>query len=377
MYQTCIFCNGALGANEAIEHFPVGRRLAFDEARGRLWVVCRRCERWNLTPLDERWEAIEECERLFRETRLRVSTENIGLARIREGLELVRIGSPQRPELAAWRYGDQFGRRRLRHIAYTGVGVAALGGIMLVGPATGIVAGGGGWMLFNVVNQIYRSYDQMRVRLRLRLSGDDTPRVLRKRHIRSAHVVPDEGGASWALRVAYDPYARTPDASDWFRPVGRWGGRERGTHFQILEVRGDEALRVAGLILPQVNAAGARGAEVQEAVQLMEELPDPAALFARYAATTVHTFGRTQNGGMRRESLPDGIVSRPLADQPLAVRLALEMAAHEESERRALEGELALLELAWQEAEEIAAIADDLTTPAEVDASLARLKEGR
>jgi hypothetical protein len=40
--------------------------------------------------------------------------------------------------------------------------------------------------------------------------------------------------------------------------------------------------------------------------------------------------------------------------------LALEMALHEESEREALEGELAALELAWREAEEIAAIADSL-----------------
>ena len=40
--------------------------------------------------------------------------------------------------------------------------------------------------------------------------------------------------------------------------------------------------------------------------------------------------------------------------------LALEMALHEEQERRALEGELALLDAAWREAEEIAAIADRL-----------------
>jgi hypothetical protein len=84
MYSTCIFCNADLGTNEAIEHFPVGRRLAFDAAKGRLWVVCRKCERWNLTPLEERWEAIEEAERLFSETRMRVSTDNIGMARVSE-----------------------------------------------------------------------------------------------------------------------------------------------------------------------------------------------------------------------------------------------------------------------------------------------------
>ena len=58
MYSTCIFCHAGLGSNEAIEHFPVGRRLAFDAAKGRLWVVCSACERWNLSPLEERWEAI-------------------------------------------------------------------------------------------------------------------------------------------------------------------------------------------------------------------------------------------------------------------------------------------------------------------------------
>src|SRR6476661_6657816 len=104
MYSRCMFCNLPLGANEVLEIFPVGRRLAFDSAKGRLWVVCRFCERWNLSPLDERWEAIEACERLFHDTRLRVSTDNIGLARLHEGLELVRIGAPQRPEFAAWRY---------------------------------------------------------------------------------------------------------------------------------------------------------------------------------------------------------------------------------------------------------------------------------
>ena len=134
MYTTCLFCNADLGRNEVIEHFPVGRRLAFDAAKGRLWVVCRKCERWNLTPLEERWEAIEEAERLFSQTRLRVSTDNIGLAKLREGLVLVRIGSALRPEMAAWRYGDQFGRRRNRHLLLTGAGVAAVAGLVVLGP---------------------------------------------------------------------------------------------------------------------------------------------------------------------------------------------------------------------------------------------------
>src|SRR4051812_45489304 len=126
MFATCLYCSANLGQNEVIEAFPVGRRLAFDPSHGRLWVVCRVCERWNLSPLDERWEAIEQAERLYRDSRLRVSTDNIGLARLREGLELVRIGEPQRPEMAAWRYGDQFGRRRNRQLLLTGAAVGAV-----------------------------------------------------------------------------------------------------------------------------------------------------------------------------------------------------------------------------------------------------------
>src|SRR5919198_5999863 len=133
MYSTCLFCHHDLGKNEVVEQFPVGRRVAFDAAKGRLWVVCRKCERWNLTPLDERWEAVEEAERLYRDTRRRVATAEIGLARLADGTELVRIGAPLRPEFAAWRYGDQFGRRRRRQMLIAGAGIAAVGGVVIGG----------------------------------------------------------------------------------------------------------------------------------------------------------------------------------------------------------------------------------------------------
>jgi hypothetical protein len=72
MYSACIFCHASLGANEAVEAFPVGRRLAFDPERGRLRVVCARCARWNLSPIETRWEAVEECERLAHPRRRRL-----------------------------------------------------------------------------------------------------------------------------------------------------------------------------------------------------------------------------------------------------------------------------------------------------------------
>ena len=137
----CLFCNNDLGHNEAVEHFPVGRRLAFDAAKGRLWVVCRKCERWNLTPLEERWEAIEECERAFRGTKLRVSTDEIGLAKLREGLELVRIGD------RTTRDGGVALRRSVRAAPQTEVSHrwwrrGRGGHVVVAGPVLGIVGAG-------------------------------------------------------------------------------------------------------------------------------------------------------------------------------------------------------------------------------------------
>jgi len=91
VYSTCLFCNQPLGANSTFDSFPVGRRLAFDAAKGRLWVVCKKCERWNLSPLEERWEAIERAEQLYSDTRKRVATAEIGLAKLNDGTELVLI----------------------------------------------------------------------------------------------------------------------------------------------------------------------------------------------------------------------------------------------------------------------------------------------
>ena len=346
MYSTCLFCHAPLGANEAIEHFPVGRRLAFDAAKGRLWVVCRKCERWNLSPLEERWEAIEECERLFRETRLRVSTDNIGLARLRAGLELVRIGSPQRPEMAAWRYGDQFGRRRRRYLISTGAGVVAAVGVIAVGPATGLIAGGG-WGLYNLFSSITTAYQQRRVRAHVRIPGYESLGTVRLNQLERAAIV--RQGDDWGLRVAFEISKpgplRDPSPLAIHKPIGGWTRQEN------VILTGDDALRVAGQLLPAINSAGAKRDEVESAVRIVEQATEPSQLFARYAVGPLSTS--------RRTSFP-GEHGHVLANLPKAVRLAFEMAAHEDSERRALAGELALLEAAWRQAEEIASIADDM-----------------
>ena len=363
MYTTCLFCHSDLGSNEVVESFPVGRRLAFDAANGRLWVVCRKCERWNLTPLEERWEAIEQCERLFSSTRLKVSTDNIGLSRLREGLELVRIGSPQRPEMAAWRYGDQFGRRRTRYMTYTvGAGVV-FAGVVIGGPLLGFGSVmGGGWGLWQGTNALMRVMRDRVVRTRVAVPGFQSPAIIRGKDIKRIVIGQDDHGLTirfpLRLREKRPPFVRDVYPDEAF-------------------LHGEDAMRAAGKILPAVNIKGGNKEEVSAAVAIMEANPDPAALFAR--STSIGTghvndwSRRRQSRSRRRPQIESG---EAFLDRiPAPMRLAMEMAAHEDVERRAMEGELAILEAAWRQAEEIATISDNLLVPANVDEEHRRLAE--
>jgi hypothetical protein len=351
MYSTCLFCHTHLGANEAVEHFPIGRRLAFDAAKGRLWVVCRRCERWNLTPIEERWEAIEECERSYRGTKLRVSTDQIGLARLDEGLELVRIGQPQRPEFAAWRYGDQFGRRRRKNIIQ---GIAIAAGVVtipIVGPALGLSFGGFGALIFQFGNLGYNLSVSRRVVARVR---DRQGQIVLVNRLGAAQAVmlkptPTE---PWGLRFMYHNVA--DKKLQWLRYQ---------PNQPEMEVRGKDALAVAGQLLPALNSAGASSKQVKDAVVLATEYADASTVFDRAArlAATKRSWNEFGKGAT-------------LALIPKDLRLALEMVSHEESERRALEGELYLLEEAWKEAEEIADISDDMFLPEDITRQLDEMK---
>jgi hypothetical protein len=355
MYSTCLFCNGSLGANEAIEAFPVGRRLAFDAAKGRLWVVCRRCERWNLSPLEERWEAIDECERAFRDTKLRASSGEIGLARVSEGLELVRIGTPQRPEMAAWRYGDQFGRRTRRNVL-TGAGVVgAMAAVFWGGPALGLYTGGVVSAL-SMAMQGGLQWKQRRHPIAQVVMGDAGNRQVLKLaqlHVQRTSLHTD-GPEGWSLDVPWIGYNEQITYSS--RGLRHLTGSTRLT--------GEEARRALAQILPHVNTMVGRRRSIQEAVHALEREGSPGQMIAAAARTPM---SRNWHNGKRPEA-------GRLIGLPIPIRLALEMAVHEESERRALEGELHLLESAWRDAEEIAAIADDLLLSPTVEHELARLK---
>jgi hypothetical protein len=324
MYSTCLFCNRPLGENAVIEEFPVGRRLAFDAAKGRLWVVCRKCERWNLSPLEERWEAIEAAERLFGGTRMRVSTEHIGLARHPEGLELVRIGKPQRPEFAAWRYGDQFGRRRRRAFLIGGAAIAVVGTVATAGVVTGAISAGLLGQSGNFINLWMNGRTLLTVR-----TPEGKTLKLKRPHLGKAAIRQNDDD-TWSIVMSVAKKEHT--------------------------FSGPEAERVAGLIMPKLNSGGAGVKSVQDAVRHIELAGGPQEYLQRIVVDP------PRKAGTLRYYKDHG----QLGAFPTHARLALEMALHEEQERRALEGELATLEAAWKSAEEIAAISDDLLLPESV-----------
>jgi hypothetical protein len=352
MYATCLFCHAKLGANQLVESFPVGRRLAYDAAKGRLWVVCSRCGRWNLTPLEERWEALEECERLFRGTTLRASTDNVGLARLREGTELVRIGQPQRPELAAWRYGRGFGSRYRTTILQASVG-PTLGVAALVGGPSLLPFLLPPLVAFPVAALVYLSRRQWGVIARVETPTGE--RAIRGHHLKTARLLPaDESSADvkWDLSTQHD------------------GGS--------VTVRGAEAMWLLSKVLGRINRVGGGESVVGRAVERLEHEGGGEALFQRIATQPPYEDSSLKRWWYETGDAAGATSERgTLRSMPVTDRLALEMASHEEAERRAMDGELQALEAAWREAEEIAGIADSLTLPAEVEESLARHQRAR
>lgn len=347
MYATCLFCNRSLGHNESLEHFPVGRRLAFDAARGRLWVVCPACERWNLSPLEERWEAIEEAEKLYRGTRLRAATDQIGLARLRDGTELVRIGEPLRPEFAAWRYGDQFGRRRRRQMLIAGAGVTALGAVVAGGVVAGASMGGMWWVIARMARSAVRG----------------NPRSVVARIQTEHHQL---------LRVRLGHLSETTLVRGTAAPIAIELRHEKGRS----RFEGREAMRIAATLMPKVNRFGGTKQTVASAVSALEEARG-AEGYLEGLAGSAHVTTRPPARPRRRLTLMHDMPESGLFGLAPVQRLAFEMALHEEAERRAMEGELGELERAWREAEEIAAIADDLLVPVGVGETLERLRGRR
>ena len=363
MYRSCIFCSADLGTNDVIETFPVGKRVAFDAAKGRLWAICPKCTRWNLAPIEERWEAVEEAEKSFRDSRLRVQSENIGMAKMRDGTYLIRVGSALQGELAAWRYGrtlvDRY--RKQKYI----IGGVAAAGLVFVGGIPFLAAAGFPFAMLsssaNLFNAVYQKRMREKVLMRidaaseadgeLKIKGADVPRL-------RLSTLDDR----LAIRI---------------EPAKTAGGHLSSKKSSNLpaSITGVEAEHLASRIMVTTNKSGASQQKVNDALKLITSMGSPEGLLlavGRYnpAFQQIESMrgedGRTITPRMLIGETHPTLTTpdRPAAGKDMRLHrttaLAVEMALHEESERRAMQGELAVLEEAWREAEQIARIADAL-----------------
>jgi hypothetical protein len=295
--------------------------------------------------MEERWEAVEVCERLFAAADVRASSVHVGLART-AGVELIRIGAAQRDELANWRYGPRLRRRRRRAtllrasagaagVAIMGGGAAAAGattGSLIAGGYAAIIAAGWAVTLVRRVGPVAgtRFVGPDGERVTLARSAVDGVRLLRR------------------------------SSAEGSRTLGAVVGLEG----QELRYWSAAALPLLAAVLPRLNWRGAAEAELREATRVVDKVEVAAARKERRGGTPLPPWQQVAFAHW-----PEG--DRMALMAPVT-RFAFEMAVTEELERRALAGDADALTGRWREAEEVAHIADNMFLPAFVTDWLAR-----
>ena len=327
MYTRCLVCASPFEANDQLEHLPQGQRVAFDPGRGRLWTVCRTCRRWSLAPIEDRWEALEELDKLATDKAILLSqTDNIALLKVGP-LEIVRVGKAQLTEEAWWRYGRELTQRKQKWDKLGLAGAVAAGAVVVGGWATGGMTMLGAWLILG------HGGDTLR----------DGARWLR---FGSAAWRGDERCEKCGHRVTSVPYRDraalgifpTADAGkvEVVARCPKCGAyREGGLH-----LHGPSAERTLKRVLAYHHFAGASERRVVAAARLIQEAGSPSDL--------------------TRIVIRDG---KRLGDLQRTGGIALEIAANEAAEQHLLELELAELEAHWRREEELASIVDGELTP--------------
>jgi hypothetical protein len=320
MFTRCMFCHVQLPANELVEHFPHGDRIAFDPGRGRLWTVCPSCRRWNLAPIEDRWEALDELEKVVRDRgKLLSQTDNIAL--IRSGqVDIVRVGRDTRlVEEAWWRYGRELKERKARSTRHQYIEVGAM-------VALSLATGGGFWMFAgDSINQFVRWRQFGAVAWRGSVGCQECGTLLTQLKFKETKRLYVAGDGE---SVAIDIVCPNCSKSD--------GGRAR--------LDGLRAQHVLRRVLAWQNFSGASEKRVRDATRAIEDA-----------------------GSAERLTL--NVAQRSLRIDHLAKKanrtdaIALEIALNDDTERRMLELELEALEERWREEEELASIVDGELTP--------------
>lgn len=319
MFNRCVFCHVQLPTNETVERFPRGRRIAFDPGRGRLWAVCPSCRRWNLAPIEERWEALEDLEKVVRDRgRLLSQTDNIALIRAGE-IDVVRVGRDTRlVEEAWWRYGRELKERRSRSKKHSYIEVGAM-------VALSLATGGGFWMFSgDLLNQFMRWRQFGSTVWRGALECPRCGSLMTELKFKETkRIVLADAEDSLALEMVCNRCPRMPNRA---------------------RLEGVAAQHVLRRMLAWQHYSGASEKRVREATAVIEEAGSAERLARRIGETSMqlHRLAKKEN---RTNAI------------------ALEIALNDDTERRLLELELEALEARWREEEELASIVDGELTP--------------
>ena len=311
--------------------------MAYDPERGRLWAICRSCKRWSLAPIEERWEALEELEKVVTDrSRLLSQTDNVALLRVGH-LDVVRVGRASLTEEAWWRYGRELTERATQHKKLMFMGTAAVGAAIAGGWATGGIGWLGAWFLWE------HAPDKVAEAARWFRFGSSAWRgrrdCARCGHQFRALAYRDRG------RLILTAGGNPGDSLVVTQRCPVCGELSEGG----LRLEGKEGEHVSRRLLAYHHYAGATERRVRSATRLIEEAGSP--------------------HDLTRIVVKEG---RRLGDLQRTGAIALEIAANEAVERRLLELELAELEAHWLEEEELASIIDGELTPLPVLESMRR-----
>ena len=314
-----------------IEAFPVGSKIAYDPAKGRLWLISPRCSRWNLTPLEDRWEALESLERVWEGLIARASTDNISLGKHASGLAIVRAGrSANDREFSFWRWGDRARSRPTKIILTGGAAVAtAVAGFTVLPPAAILIAAG---LVAKAGAMSYLAREGILGARMIDESGD--PKRVQKSELVRGGMNPSDDELGWSIHL--------PRMGSRTVKNRLYGQHQEQVQYWT-EYSGTRALSFARKAFPLMNRRYAPDGAIDDAIAAVAAAGGPETYLRHTAAQK-----------------PRWVQFRYY---PPAMRLAMEMVLFQEEERKALKGELERLENAWAEAEHLAKISDDLLPP--------------
>ena len=316
LLRRCFLCGSEFVRNASLATADSGDRFAADPARGRLWVICAACGAWNLVPIDARWEALEELEKVATDQgRVIVKTDNVALVEC-DNLTIVRIGTTQRKEEAWWRFLREAERRsaNARKVVNRGKWKDALWNTVLIGlPLPGTTP---------AQKWIERARD--------RYFGENL--WVGNSSCSNCHGAHEEIGFSDSVVLACSSGGLEIHARCW-----KCAERNHNGYFRVSGLPGT---RAAQRYLAYHNFSGAGLSELEIAVSYLDHASSATEYVERLSA--------------------DGVELAALRKPDL---LALEMAISETRERDLLSLEARELEARWKSEEELALIIDRELSP--------------